>query len=123
MKLPVMQCDDNCGKCCGIVPVTEKEFTRISAYVTRHHIQPIRQGGECPLYIGGKCSVHEVRPALCRAYGHTSLMQCPKGYNVNVPERKIRRFILRGGPAPRFTHEVLSGGRDLALSSLEELLR
>ncbi len=122
MKLPVMQCDNGCGQCCGIVPITEKELKRITDYVLLHFIQPVAQGHTCPLYIKGQCSVHEVRPAVCRAFGHTEGMTCPRGYNVNVPERKIRRYLLRGGPATHYTHDVLPNGKELAFSSIEKEL-
>lgn len=120
MKLPVMRCDDGCGDCCGVVPITEKELKRLKDYVRVHHIQPVDQGPTCPLYLNGRCSVHEVRPAICRAFGHTAGMSCPRGYNVNVPERKIRRYLMRGGPSPRLTHDVLPNGREVAIKALEE---
>lgn len=106
LKLPVMKCDDGCGDCCGVVPVTEEEYDRIKAYIEEKGIKPMRQGITCPLYIGGKCSIYPVRPFICEAFGHSKRMVCPRGYNVNVPERKIHKALNKGGKATRFLHEM-----------------
>lgn len=88
-SLPVMQCDDGCGECCGPVFCRTNERQAVEAYAAANNIQPLRQGISCPWYQGGACSVHPVRPWICRYFGHTPTLVCCKGYNRNVtPERQ-----------------------------------
>ncbi len=107
INLPVMQCDDNCGECCGPVMVTQPELDAIRAYMTEHNIKPVAQGVTCPLYQGGKCSVHPVRPKLCQAFGHTREMTCPRGYNTNVPDHVIRQWLIANGRPVALLHQLL----------------
>lgn len=72
---PPMQCDDGCGECCSVVAVTDDEYTRIARFVKARGIVPVRQGGQCPLYIEGRCAVYAVRPAICRAFGHSPRLE------------------------------------------------
>jgi Fe-S-cluster containining protein len=107
-----MQCDDGCGECCGLVPATETEFRRIERYIKEHDITPIATtNGTCPLYQGGKCTVYPVRPLICQLFGHSEhkMMQCFRGYNVNIPEREVQRMITANGKATRVLHELLPG--------------
>lgn len=87
-ELPSMRCDSGCTECCGPATVSESEFAAIQHYIKTHQIKPVRQGITCPLYIDGRCSVYEVRPYICRMFGHSYLMDCPRGYNVNLPRRQ-----------------------------------
>jgi len=106
-KLPKMQCDDGCGGCCGVVPVTEKEFEVVIKYILENEITPIDNGVNCPLYMNGKCSIYPVRPLLCKLFGHTDAMKCPRGYNVNVPPRKLRKLIEKQGQCKKVLHQIL----------------
>lgn len=108
-SLPVMQCDDNCGECCGPVPCTETEFSRVVAYAREHGIQPRDQGITCPWYQQGICQVHPVRPALCRLFGHDPKMNCPHGYNVNLTGRQLTKWQRSIGQCTRMLHEAIPG--------------
>lgn len=109
LRLPIMQCDPNCGECCGIVLCTQQEFDRVVAYAERHSIEPIRQGSTCPFYQGGKCAVYEVRPFPCKMFGHVPGMNCPRGYNSNITKAMEDR-LLEAYPEPRvFLHEAIPG--------------
>ena len=105
-----MQCDDHCGECCGLVPVTETEFRRIERFVKERGIVPVEYAdGTCPLYQNGSCTVHSVRPLVCQLFGHSAhpLMTCPRGYNVNLPERDVGRMIHANGKTTHVLHELL----------------
>jgi len=106
-KLPKMQCDNGCGGCCGVVPVTNKEFEVILEYVLEKEIVPVDNGVTCPLYTDGKCSVYTVRPLLCKLFGHNEAMKCPRGYNVNVPSRKLRKMMEKQGKCEKVLHQIL----------------
>jgi len=64
------------GGCCGPVPVSETELSRIRG-------QPIEQVNpeDCVFLDGGMCSIHDERPIICRLYGATSdsEFRCPFG--------------------------------------------
>ena len=107
--LPVMQCDTNCGACCGVVPCTEGEYTAVAEYAASHGLEPVRQGMTCPWYQGGSCAVHEVRPAICRLFGHVEDMECPRGYNNNIPGPLRRKWDSRTKNSERFLHEIFPG--------------
>lgn len=123
LQLPVMQCDDGCGECCGIVPATQKEFDRVMDYAAEHGIKPAHQGKTCPWFQEGRCTVYEVRPLVCRLFGHTRLMTCPRGYNVNIPDRKVRRAVERQGRADRVLHEALPGGLAIATNEIDRMAK
>jgi len=106
-----MKCDDGCGKCCGVVPVFEHEYIAILKYVTDRKIPLKRRGLMCPLYQNGRCQVYEIRPFLCRIFGHTSRMACPRGYNTSLPDRKVKKLmalmIKKHGVSRRTLHNLV----------------
>lgn len=109
---PPMRCDDNCGRCCGVVPCLESEYMAVVDYAAAHGIKPLDQGITCPWYQGGKCSVYPVRPLLCRVYGHAAepALTCPLGYNVNsITPEAAKRLMRRAGyhKATKLLHNVL----------------
>lgn len=113
-----MQCDDDCGECCGMVMCNDDEYRRIAAYAKRAKIKPKKQGTTCPFYQNGKCSVYPVRPAMCRLYGHVPGMECPRGYNVNVGQDQERDFMDRyvanfGDSAPHNLHEFCYSAQEI----------
>lgn len=84
-EFPPMRCDDGSGECCGPAPATQAELDRVVEYVIKNKLTPKDQGLTCPLYLNGRCSVYEVRPLVCRAFGHVDGMNCARGYNTNIP--------------------------------------
>jgi Fe-S-cluster containining protein len=110
-KLPVfpsMQCDNGCGECCGLVPATEEEFSRIKTFIKIKKIVPKDNGITCPFF-ENTCKVYPVRPLICRVFGHDDdpRATCPRGYNVNLPKGAVRKMLRRSGEAKRWLHEFL----------------
>jgi Fe-S-cluster containining protein len=108
--IPAMKCDDGCGECCGVVPVTEAEYETIATYVASHDIKPREQGLTCPFWQDGRCAVYDVRPLLCKLFGHTPGMTCSHGHNVNMRERDVRRMLkdaYNSENEPRVLHEMV----------------
>lgn len=108
--LPPMRCDDGCGRCCGPVPVTAREWGTIRAYMREHGIKAQFTANplSCPLYDGQRCTIHPARPFLCRAFGHTHRLECPHGYNVNVPDGVIRAGVRANGKALGLLPDLLA---------------
>lgn len=108
-SLPVMQCDDNCGECCGPALCTNEELDAIKSFCEKHGVTPKRQGVTCPMYQDGKCRVHPVRPFICRLFGHSETLTCSKGYNTNISpklEGKLFKRYERKEKATRWVHEL-----------------
>lgn len=96
-----MQCDDGCGECCGPVPVTAREWGILKRYMDQHAIEPHWHKNQltCPLYDGQRCMVHPARPLLCRVFGHSEHLECPRGYNRNISDARIAAAVRASGPA------------------------
>lgn len=96
-----MQCDPNCGACCGPVFCSPGEFGRVKVFIERNNITPVAQGITCPFYQGGTCAIYDARPFVCRMFGHCEGMVCCKGYNVNISQdhedKLTREYRRRGG--------------------------
>lgn len=60
-------------------------------------VTPVAQGMACPFYQGGKCSVYEARPTMCKVFGHVPEMSCCRGYNVNVDPMVVHQMIKSSG--------------------------
>ena len=81
-------------------------------YARFNGIRPRAQGVTCPWFQEGRCAVHPVRPRVCQLFGHSEKLLCKHGYNVNLPERKVRRELNRKRPETNL-HEVLGPGEGL----------
>jgi hypothetical protein len=114
ITLPVMECRENCGACCGPVLCKDFEFQRVTAFAAKNGLSPVAQGITCPWYQGGKCTVYPVRPFACRMFGHVPRMECKHGFNTNVSRQDERRLVEiykdDGGPLDRMLHEALGYG-------------
>ena len=66
-----------CGQCCSnCLPLSDKEVSRIKAYIKKHDIKEQRHNFmvgvdmTCPFRddVGGKCLIYEIRPEICRQF-------------------------------------------------------
>ncbi len=94
-RLPTIQCKGLCVEYCGLVPMYQIEINRIAERTgerprvalnasnpPRGHI--VLQEGVCPLLTAaGRCSVYDIRPAICRMFGTAKDMLCPHGCRPN----------------------------------------
>lgn len=107
-SLPVVQCDPNCGDCCGPAPCRDDEYATIATFIAEHDIQPKDNGQmTCPFYQGGTCAIYEVRPMVCRLFGHVDRMRCSRGYSAPITPRREREINQRYGVPTRLLHEFL----------------
>ena len=82
-SLPRLECKRVCQKSCGIIVFSGEERRRIEQRIGT--TIPTYNEWTCPLLdIRGDCSVHDIRPMICRLWGLTKSMACPFGC---VPER------------------------------------
>ena len=89
----------NCGECCGIIPVDEKELAEIKEYVKKHNIKARKNFPHCPFRNEEqkKCDIYPVRPIICRLFGVADfgkLEGCPNGNSHNIDGRK---FLPKSG--------------------------
>ncbi|WP_435627696.1 YkgJ family cysteine cluster protein [Candidatus Ferrigenium straubiae] len=107
--IPAFQCKEGCYDCCGPVELSRLEYMRCiqasgrSAEDVRLQMQNNQKQGiyTCPLLDANtkKCSVYEVRPAICRLFGVVKgELICPHGYapeSSTMLSNKQARDILR----------------------------
>lgn len=107
--IPAFQCKEGCYDCCGPIELSRLEYMRCiqasgrTAEDVRQQMQNnLKQGiYTCPLLdpVTKKCSVYEIRPAICRLFGAVrGQLLCPHGYapkNSTLLSDKQARDILR----------------------------
>jgi uncharacterized protein len=91
-SLPHLECKGLCQEACGPIAMTETEFRRISD--KSGTVPSVDEHGTCSLLVDGKCSVYEVRPAVCRLFGAVPAMTCPFGC-IPTPRFMTRDEELR----------------------------
>lgn len=82
----------NCGECCGPLPLDDKELSAIADYVSQHKdAQAVAaQRKNDPLTCiyrdeqKHRCAVYPVRPLICRLMGVSKGMQCPHGNSAAI---------------------------------------
>jgi Fe-S-cluster containining protein len=110
--LPTMGCDKGCDFCCTIAPASQSEYDKVLAYAAEHGIKPRVQGVLCPWFQGGRCTVHPVRPLVCRVFGHAPDLRCPRGHTRLAPVATLvhlRQAHRRLCPTPgraRYLHDI-----------------
>lgn len=86
--MPNVDCKGYCAEACGPISMTKDEWRRLREY---SGIEPtVRESdGHC-VYLtkDGRCSVHSVRPTICRIFGLSKGLPCPWGC---VPDRWLTR--------------------------------
>ena len=84
--LPAIACRKECGASCGPIPLTEVEARRLHLAT---HVKPRTIGtdtAERCVYLSAadRCTVHDIRPLICRVWGMVRMMSCFRGC---VPDR------------------------------------
>ena len=91
-SIPEISCVEDCGKCCGLISMSELEDRRVRRFLEENHLEvqfyndPLdvtyvkALHGENRCYFLDKrqrCLVYPVRPIICRLYGVAENMRCP----------------------------------------------
>lgn len=90
-SMPSIECKGLCWQSCSTVPVFPVELELLQEHAGRElatvglsyadgRVVGLGKFGEpCPFLVLRRCSAHEVRPTICRAFGVTQGLQCPHG--------------------------------------------
>ena len=77
-KIPEFECIPGCTECCGPIPVSDVECAEIGCKNT--HLLPLKYGKfDCAYSTEKGCAIYEKRPLMCRLFGTTQDLACPKG--------------------------------------------
>jgi len=72
-QIPSMKCKEGCTDCCGQVPFSDEEWSRIKDKRESDSMK-------CVYSLNGGCSIYENRPFVCRIFGTTKdipELECP----------------------------------------------
>ncbi len=91
-RIPAFKCLEGCTACCGPVPFSKSEWARIEEIRKQTNIH-------CPYIEDGGCSIHAVRPFMCRLFGAVENLRCPKGCGpeklLSAGEGRVLRAFYR----------------------------
>lgn len=75
--IPKIECKGKCQECCGPVLMSSAEAIGIAAVTPLPAFSPTTL--TCSKLRGGRCSIYDLRPLICRLWGTVKAMQCPYG--------------------------------------------
>ncbi|MHB1534455.1 MAG: YkgJ family cysteine cluster protein [Acidimicrobiales bacterium] len=85
-RIPEVRCKGLCIESCGPIAMSNDEYGRLQERGVTippmlDAVAAIERGEEywCPALDGGRCSVYDDRPTICRLWGATESMPCPHG--------------------------------------------
>ena len=81
------KCKENCGECCGIVPIPTRVWNenknKAKKFIKQMHVSevfvfPITEDLKCCfLNDNDRCLIYEDRPDVCKKYGQCDELPCP----------------------------------------------
>lgn len=92
----------NCGECCGVIPVTKADLSLIKKHLAQKDKKEIerlskqqREMLTCPLrdVENSKCCVYDARPEICRMQGMYEGLPCD--YNPGEDKKSIEEGNAR----------------------------
>ena len=96
--IPTFACEPGCSACCGPVLMSRLEWKRICdrlGYEPKGNFDA--EHLDCPMLKDGRCSVYDIRPAICRLFGAVDykMLECPKGRRPErlMPEVGARQIL------------------------------
>jgi hypothetical protein len=94
--LPELECKGLCQESCGPIAMSKAELEHITA---KYGSAPMWDDTfTCKALVGGKCSIYEDRPLICRLWGTVGGMPCkwgcvPKGGRIS--DKKAHKLLRR----------------------------
>ncbi len=76
-QIPVFDCEPGCHDCCGPVTASSEEIAVLPSKSDAEHAASLADWS-CP-YLGVEgCQVYAERPLICRLFGTTPRLACPR---------------------------------------------
>jgi hypothetical protein len=125
-RIPEVPCRGLCQDSCGPIAMSREEDRRIRRAGAAippmvDALGALERGEEyyCPALRDGRCSVHEVRPTICRLWGATQSMPCPHGCTppdalTQAQSFELLRLAARAGGGMAEGAEGRGGGPELS---------
>ncbi|UOG93494.1 MAG: YkgJ family cysteine cluster protein [Candidatus Thiothrix sulfatifontis] len=77
-NIPAFACEPGCHDCCGPVTASSEEIAELPVKSEAEHAEALADW-RCP-YLGEQgCTVYAERPLICRVFGTTLRLACPRG--------------------------------------------
>lgn len=94
-QIPAFECEPGCHDCCGPVTASSEEMARLPVKSEKVHAAALA-ALSCP-YLGDRgCQVYTERPLICRLFGTTPRLACPRGKRPDAMiEPPIEQQIYR----------------------------
>ncbi|MHA6491977.1 YkgJ family cysteine cluster protein [Pseudomonas borbori] len=88
-QIPRFDCVPGCHDCCGPVTASSEEMARLPVKSVAEHDAALAEFN-C-VHLGPKgCEVYDQRPLICRLFGTTPSLPCPRG---RAPEHLIEPHV------------------------------
>jgi hypothetical protein len=96
-KIPRFDCIPGCQDCCGPVTASSEELARLPVKSEAEHDAALAEYNCVHLGPNG-CEVYDQRPLICRLFGTTPRLPCPRGRGPELPiepavELQVHRLI------------------------------
>lgn len=101
-RIPRFECTPGCHDCCGPVTASSEEMARLPVKSEAEHDAALASLS-CPHLGDQGCQVYAERPLICRLFGATPRLPCPRGKRPEGMvdpqiEQQIHRFFCRDAP-------------------------
>lgn len=77
-RIPSFSCVKGCHDCCGPVTASSAEMARLPRKTEAEHDAALA-ALSCPHLGENGCEVYDERPLICRLFGTTPSLPCPRG--------------------------------------------
>jgi hypothetical protein len=97
LQIPSFACVPGCHDCCGPVTASSEEMSRLPVKSDAEHEAALAEYN-C-VHLGPKgCEVYDQRPLICRLFGTTERLPCPRGQRPDeliepAVERQVHQLI------------------------------
>jgi hypothetical protein len=97
LQIPSFACVPGCHDCCGPVTASSEEMSRLPVKSDAEHAAALAEWNCVHLGPQG-CEVYDERPLICRLYGTTPSLPCPRGRGRETPtevqvEHRVHELI------------------------------
>jgi uncharacterized protein len=97
LQIPSFTCEPGCHDCCGPVTASSEEMARLPVKSIAAHEAALADYNCVHLGPNG-CQVYDQRPLICRLFGTTPSLPCPRGRGPEqqteaAVERQVHRLI------------------------------